>query len=94
MAQEEIEYTIPSTGSTDGRQVDLTVTYNPSSQNADGSYTVTAATGTYQTLNSNDQIVATDQITGLASTGDYAQNDNELFIVGTVCHSDRHRRRN
>ena len=77
MAQEEVKYTIPSAGGS-GSNVDVTFTTS-STANADGSFTVTAASGTYQTLDANGKVVDSDTITGVAPVGTL-QGDNELFI--------------
>lgn len=78
MAEEEIQYTIPSDGSNDGSSVSLFVTYDPNSQNADGSFTVTAASGTYQALDTSGNVIATSNITGL---GNFGQQDQDLFLT-------------
>ena len=77
MAQEEVKYTIPSAGGS-GSNVDVTFTTGTTA-NADGSFTVTAASGTYQTLDANGKVVDNDTITGVAPVGTL-QGDNELFI--------------
>ena len=78
MAQEEVTYTIPSQGGI-GSKVDAIFTTSDT-PNADGSFTVTGATGTYQTLNAAGAVVDTDKITGISPVGTLAENDNELFI--------------
>ena len=83
MAQEEIKYTTPydsALGS--GSQVDLIVTYDPTMQNPNGSYTATAATGTYSLININGVVTKTDAITGIApATTGLGGNDNQLYLV-------------
>ena len=76
MAQEKIDYSILSDGTNNGSTVDLTVTYDPSQMNADGSYTITDASGTYTVLLPSNSS-STDQITGLGNLGG---QDQHLFI--------------
>ena len=92
MAQEEVKYTIANNeqASTpnDGAQVDVTFTYDPNTKNADGSFTVTGASGTYSALNAQGQVVGSDTITGVLPKGTAVTSasgsgtpDEELYIV-------------
>ena len=85
MPQEEVQYTIPDSGTTgvaDGRTVDLILTYDPTA-NADGSYNVTAASGSYQTFGPG-AVGDNDTITALIPAGNaasYGNCDDKLFLT-------------
>lgn len=81
MAEEEVKFTIPNDHNpgTDGSIVDVVFTYNTTA-NSDGSFTVTDARGTYETLDTNQNVVDMDTITGIAPPSSDGGNDNELFI--------------
>ena len=82
MAEERLSYTIPAApAGEDGSQVSLDLTYDPASTDASGYVTVTAASGTYQTVDGNGAVIDTDTVTGLAqSGGSFGNPDNKLFI--------------
>lgn len=84
MAEERLSYTVAADdGETNARQVDLILTYDPNAMNQDGSFTVTGASGTYETLDSSGNVVNTDQVTGLGPSTGFGSPDNKLF-VGTT----------
>ena len=83
MAEERLSYAIPADSAGNlGSQVDLTLTYDPSSADGNGYVTVTAATGTYQTVDSSGNVIDKDTVTGLLPpvAGSYGSPDNKLFI--------------
>src|SRR3989344_3704915 len=76
MAQAEIRYTTAAVTGSPAHQVDLIVTYDPASINANGYYTATAAMGTYTVLDVNGNVSRVDQITGLGAPRGYGNNTN------------------
>jgi hypothetical protein len=87
MAQVELTYSALAYNGAPAHNVDLIVTYDPASLNANGFYTATAATGTYTVLNGNGSVDHVDSITGLAPPGTVGGADN-LFRIGAQPYVD------
>ena len=84
MQQEILRYTIPSDDQgNSGYSVELTLTYDQTDQNDDGSYTATDAQGSLSVLDQNGNVTRVDQVLGLAPYGSYGSNDNEIFPGGS-----------
>lgn len=83
MAQEEIKFSIgdnASAQSPDGANVDLIVTYDPTTTVDGGAFVVTNVAGSIQKVSASGQVVGTDQVTGLQPPSASVVTDNELFI--------------
>ena len=85
MQQEILRYTIPSDDqSNPGCSVAITLSYDETTQNDDGSFTVTDAQGSFSVLDQNGNVTRVDQVSGLAPYGWYGSNDNEIFLEGSA----------
>ena len=81
MQQEVLRYTIPSDDQGNpGCSVDITLSYDETHQNDDGSFTATDAQGSYSVVDQTGRITRVDQVLGLAPQGGYGTNDNEIFL--------------
>lgn len=82
MADEKLSYTINADAAgNSGSQVDLVLSYDPNSADGNGYVTVTAASGTYKTLDAKGAVIDSDTVTGLGAIGSgYGLPDNKLFV--------------
>lgn len=70
MADEKLSYTINADAAgNSGSQVDLVLSYDPNSADGNGYVTVTAASGTYKTLDAKGAVIDSDTVTGLGAIG-------------------------